>query len=133
MAKQSKTGKLQYQLAFEFRSLRWLVLEIVLFSVFAEIAYIYFKVKKISSNDDVAFAPFISDSLWMILFYSTMIIGFLGVSYVVFGDRKDFNGLYALRTMPIETKHIVISKLGVSLIAMLGIYGSQLLSFIFKS
>ena len=132
MAKKSKTGKLKYQLAFEYRSLKWLVLEIVLFSVFIEIAYTYFKVKNIKSNDDIAFAPVISGGLWQVLFYITMIIGFLSVAYVVFGDRKDFYGLYALRTMPIDTKYIIISKLGVSILAMLGIYGSQLLSFIFS-
>ena len=131
MAGKNKTGKLEYQLAFEYRSLKWLVLEIVLFSVFAEMAYIYFKVKNIDTNDDIAFAPFISESLWLVIFYITMIIGFLGVAYLIFGDRKDYNGMYALRTMPIDTKHILISKLGVSVIAMLGIYGSQLISFLF--
>lgn len=131
MAKKNKTGKLQYQLAFEYRSLKWLVLEIVLFSVFAEMVCTYFKVKNIASNDDVAFAPFVSGGLWQILFYATMIVGFFGVAYVIFGDRIDFNSMYALRTLPIETKYIVISKIGVSIIAMLGIYGSQLISFVF--
>ena len=131
MAKKNKTGKLQYQFAFEYRSLKWLVLEIVLFSVFAELVYTYFKVKNITSNDDVAFAPIVSGSLWQLLFYATMMVGFLGVAYVIFGDRIDFNSMYALRTLPIEMKHIVISKIGVSIIAMLGIYGSQLLSLVF--
>ena len=131
MAKKNKTSKLQYQLAFEYRSLKWLVLEIVLFSVFAELVYTYFKVKNITSNDDVAFAPIVSGSLWQVMFYATMVVGFFGVAYVIFGDRIDFNSMYALRTLPIEMKHIVISKIGVSVIAMLGIYGSQLISFVF--
>ncbi|MBE5934926.1 MAG: hypothetical protein E7262_03955 [Lachnospiraceae bacterium] len=131
MAKKNKTGKLQYQFAFEYRSLKWLVLEIAMFSVFAELAYTYFKVKNIDSKDDVAFAPIISGSLWQIIFYAAMIIGFLSVAYVVFGDRMDFNGMYALRTMPIDIKHIILSKLGVSVVAMLGVYGAQLLSFMF--
>ena len=105
MAKKSKTGKLKYQLAFEYRSLKWLVLEIVLFSVFIEIAYTYFNVKNIKSNDDIAFAPVISGGLWQILFYITMIIGFLSVAYVVFGDRKDF---YRRVLLPLSGRRYIL-------------------------
>ena len=127
MAKKNKTGKLQYQVAFEYRSLKWFVLEIVLFSIFAELVYTYFKLKNIDTRQDVDFAPIISGSLWQLLFYATMMIGFLGVAYIIFGDRMDFNGMHALRTMPIDINHVIISKLGVSFIAMLGIYASQLI------
>ena len=131
MAKKSKAGKLKYQLAFEYRNLKWLVLEITMFSVFLELVCAYFKSKKLTGNDDIYFHPIISGGIWQFLFYGTMLIAFLSVSYIIFGDRKDFNGLHALRSMPIETKHILISKLVVSVVAVIGIYGSQLLSFIF--
>ena len=33
MLKKGKTGKLEYQIAFEFRSLKWFVLEVIMFSI----------------------------------------------------------------------------------------------------
>lgn len=131
MAVKNKATKLQYQIAFEYRSLKWLVLEIAMFSVFFQLAYMYFKVQGDISNEDIYFHKFISGGLWEIIFYITLLLGFIGVAYTVFGDKKNFYGLYALRTMPIENKDILISKLFTSIVAMLGIYSAQLLSFVF--
>lgn len=131
MLKKGKTGKLEYQIAFEFRSLKWFVLEVVMFSVFFELVYMYFKVRNIKSNTDLYFHTFISNGIWEILFYLTMIISIVGIGYIVGGDKKNFNGLLSLRTLPIHIKDIVVSKVIVACVSVLAIYGSQLISIMF--
>lgn len=131
MFKKGKIGKFEYQIAFEFRSLKWFVLEVTLFSVFFELMYMYFKTKKIESNTDLYFNTFISSGIWEVLFYATMIIAIIGIGFIVGGDKKNYNGLLALRTLPIDIKDIVLSKTIVSVVSILVIYGSQLLSLMF--
>ena len=64
MLKKGKIGKLEYQIAFEFRSLKWFVLEVSLFSVFLELIYMYFKTKGVESKSDLYFHTFISRGIW---------------------------------------------------------------------
>ena len=131
MLKKGKTGKLEYQIAFEFHSLKWFVLEVIMFSVFFELIYMYFKVRGIESNSDLYFHTFISSGIWEIIFYLTMIISVVGIGYILGGDKKNFNGLLSLRTLPIDLKDIVISKVIVACASVLAIYSSQMISLMF--
>lgn len=131
MFKKGKINKLNYQIAFEFRSLKWFVLEVVMFSVFLELIYMYFKTKNIESPSEIYFHTFISGGIWEILFYLTMVIGIVGVGKIVGGEKKGYNSLMTLRVLPLSIKDIVLSKVIVAVISILAIYGAQLLSFMF--
>lgn len=131
MFKKGKINKLNYQIAFEFRSLKWFVLEVVMFSVFLELIYMYFKTKNVIASEDLYFHTFISCGIWEALFYLTMIIGIVGVGKLVGGEKKGYNSLMTLRVLPLETKDIILSKVIVSVVSILAIYGAQLLSFMF--
>ena len=131
MLKKGKIGKLEYQIAFEFRSLKWFVLEVSLFSVFLELIYMYFKTKGVESKSDLYFHTFISRGIWEILFYATMIIAIVGIGYIVGGDKKNYNGLLALRTLPLDIKDIALSKVIVAIIAVMTVYASQIFSLMF--
>ena len=131
MLKKGKVSKLNYQIAFEFRSLKWFVLEVVMFSIFLELIYMYFKTRNIESTSDIYFHTFVSLSIWEVLFYATMIISIVGIGKIVGGDKKGYNGLSSIRVLPLQVKDIVLSKVIVSIVSILAIYGAQLLSFMF--
>ena len=131
MFKKGKINKLNYQIAFEFRSLKWFVLEIVMFSVFLELIYMYFKTKNLEESQDIYFHTFISGGLWEVLFYLTMVIGIVGVGKLVGGEKKGYNSMMTLRVLPLSIKDMVLSKVIVAVVSILAIYGAQLLSFMF--